>query len=604
MWTVLFLVAVLVTPRFSEGDTAGAVAYLKSKPATSWTIMGLLAAGESPSLDSLKSVSSTKAIDLEAPILAITAASRDPRTFGSTDLVAALKSTFDTTQLGDATLLNDDIFGLLALVSAGESSSNSVVSGTKSFILAHQNGDGGWPYAVGGTSDTNTTAAAIMALVADGVSTGDTAITNALAYLRTAQNSDGGFPYDPKSQWGTNSDASSDSWVIAAIRAAGENPATWKSTTGKNPLDNLQTFQATDGAFVYQPSSGEDAFTPTTTSYAVIALTGKFLPLKITSSVAVPVHFSYRIEGAAQELCAGESDGTTAIDAVRAAANDCGLTYHVQQSSLGAYVDQIATEQARGADGWLYLVNNTLPSVGAADYRLYANDTVVWYYGTYGAEPLRLTSPTSTASGTILTGTVQISHSGNWNALSGATVFAGNTTTTTDDSGNFSLSLPNGFYSVYAEKSGTIRSNNVKVSVGNLLEDSLTLRVTISTSTASDNRNGSGGQGGGTVTFMVDTGTLGNTTMDFGALAKGNSKKQTLTLRNKSQGKLLMESEVTGDEVFRSYLTLDKKTWRVYHAIVDAGQSANPEASLNIPSDYSNSGTKQGKLTFWATPTE
>ena len=50
------------------------------------------------------------------------------------------------------------------------------------------------------------------------------------------------------------------------------------------------------------------------------------------------------------------------------------------------YVTEINGEQAgtfSGWDGWMYIVNNTSPSVGMSDYTLSAGDSVVLYYGDY-----------------------------------------------------------------------------------------------------------------------------------------------------------------------------------------------------------------------------
>ncbi|MBI2623144.1 MAG: DUF4430 domain-containing protein [Candidatus Liptonbacteria bacterium] len=598
----------------SHGDTNTALAYLKSKPLTAWTIMALTAAGESPALDSLKSVSSEKAIDYEAPILALTAAGKDPRTFGATDYVAKLKSFSDGTQLGDATTLNDDIFGILALLSAGEEKESASVSSTLRFVLNHQNSDGGWGYAVGGASDTNTTAAAVMALRAAGTPAPDTSITKALDYLKSAQNGDGGFPYDPKSAWGTDSDASSDAWVIMAIKSAGQDPAAWQKDS-KSPLANLATFADASGFYRYQQGASEDSFSPTTTSYAVIALANKFFPLRVLAPTApVPVHYSYRIEGKTQELCAGESDGVTALESVRAAADACGITYHIQESSIGSYVDEIATEKAAGASGWMYAVKNELPSVGAGDYKLAANDDIIWYYGAYGDELLRLTlDATSTAAGTPISGKVETYHAHAWAPFAGAAVLAGNTSTTTDVAGKFSLSLPEGIHSLSAEAANHVRSNTEKAAVGEPDATAIPLSVTIATSTGGNGPSaGSGsasGGGGGTgsviqgISITVETGTT-ESGLDFGSLGGGGAQKKTITLKNKGQKKLAMQAAVSGDDVFRSYLFLDGKTWRVYHAAVEPGGTVAPETSLRIPASYPAPGAKKGALVFWAVPVE
>lgn len=246
--------------------------------------MALSAAGSSVDGSSLKDTSASSAIELEAPILAIAALGEDPRTYGPTDLIAALLGFYEGGQLGDPAALNDDIFGLLALHSAGAGSVDAAV-GAKAHILENQNEDGGWPFMNGGTSDTNSTAAAVMALVASGASSSEAPIAAAVSYLLSAQNEDGGYPYDPKSPWGTDSDASSDAWVMMALRAAGESITGAKASTTE---EHLRSLQAAEGYFAYQTGSSEDAFSPVTTSYALMALSGKTLPVRTIAPPAPP----------------------------------------------------------------------------------------------------------------------------------------------------------------------------------------------------------------------------------------------------------------------------------------------------------------------------
>jgi len=278
----LFFGVLVFLPGFAYADTGLAAAYLQGHTQNPWVTMALSALGEAPDVSYLRSAHGSTAVELEAPILALAAAGESPYTYPENDLVAALKSFYAGGQIGDPALLNDDIFGILALVSAGVSEEDPVVAGAKEFVLTRQNTDGGWPYAAGGTSDTNTTAAAIMALVASGDAQGSEPIQNALAYLRVAQNTDGGFPYDPQSSWGTASDASSDAWVLMALTAASVDQSSFAaSSTTKEHLLSLQIATTTPptGYFEYQQGSGEDPFTPVTTAYAVLALLGKTLPV-------------------------------------------------------------------------------------------------------------------------------------------------------------------------------------------------------------------------------------------------------------------------------------------------------------------------------------
>ncbi|OHA21827.1 MAG: hypothetical protein A2849_02755 [Candidatus Taylorbacteria bacterium RIFCSPHIGHO2_01_FULL_51_15] len=386
-------VAIIPAARlFSEYSAS--IAYLKGKPLSPWSIMALSAVGESPSLDSLKHIEAKKAIDLEAPILALAAAGKDPRTFGNSDLISRLKGFYDGTQLGEASILNDDIFGLLALVSSGEKTDDATLIAVRDFVLEKQNPDGGFSFAVSGESDTNTTAAAIMALSATLIPKDSEATVRALAYLRSAQNDDGGFPYDPKSSWGTASDASSDAWVLMALQSVGSDGSNW-SINGQSPAAHLEGLAQEGGYYLFQAGAGEDSFTPVTTSYALIALSGKTLPVRVLAPAAEEkISASVHIEGKRGPLCDADIEGSTALDALKAAAGACGISFHVQQSALGEYVDEISGEKASGSTGWLYSVNGRMPSVGAGAYALTEGDTVRWYFGNPDGTPVSETART------------------------------------------------------------------------------------------------------------------------------------------------------------------------------------------------------------------
>src|SRR3990167_7065703 len=109
----------VAVPSVAAADTALAGAYLQDHLNSPWVTMALVALGENPDTTYLQSAEGSTAIDLEAPILALTAAGKNPYTYPETDLIAALKAFYFEGQLGEKDMLNDDIFGILALVSAG-----------------------------------------------------------------------------------------------------------------------------------------------------------------------------------------------------------------------------------------------------------------------------------------------------------------------------------------------------------------------------------------------------------------------------------------------------------------------------------------------------
>ncbi|HCM36739.1 MAG: hypothetical protein A3J30_04130 [Candidatus Wildermuthbacteria bacterium RIFCSPLOWO2_02_FULL_47_9c] len=255
-----------------------AVAFLQNQELSPDIVMAFIAVGQSADISFLKTFFGDSAISYAKPILAITATGQDPRTFPEEDFVEKLKSFTDDTQLGDPSLLNDDIWGILALRSAGVPASDPVIQNSKAFLLQDQNADGGWAWDAGGTSDTNDTAAAIMALLETGMTETDNAIQLARQYLKEAQNLDGGFPYDPQSPFGTDSDGNSDAWVIMAIHKLGEDPTAWTKSP-ENPIEHLLSLQDEDGGFWWVAPGTSEWNNKGATPDAVIALSGKSFPV-------------------------------------------------------------------------------------------------------------------------------------------------------------------------------------------------------------------------------------------------------------------------------------------------------------------------------------
>ncbi|HCA86063.1 MAG TPA: hypothetical protein DEQ61_11520 [Streptomyces sp.] len=102
--------------------------------------------------------------------------------------------------------------------------------------------------------DSNATSAAVQALAALGGHSG--AVEKAVGWLKSVQNEDGGWGYAP----GGPSDTNSTSVVIGALVAAGEKPEKVTSKQEKSPYDLLQDLQldcdadnGQRGAFAYQP---------------------------------------------------------------------------------------------------------------------------------------------------------------------------------------------------------------------------------------------------------------------------------------------------------------------------------------------------------------
>ncbi|OGL85530.1 hypothetical protein A3J36_01100 [Candidatus Uhrbacteria bacterium RIFCSPLOWO2_02_FULL_54_37] len=605
--TITLLIISFLIPSFSlkaDDPIARAKAYLAAKPSNPWTTMARVAAGETDvPTDHLRAVDTSAAITIEAPMLAIAAAGHDPRTFAGEDLAAKLKSFHSGGQLGDPGLLNDDIFGILALSAAGVPSSDPAMQDAKATILTAQEDTGSW-------GDTNMTAVAIQALLEAGMHASDSAITAALSWLKGTQNDDGGFPYS----WPLNaysgapdpSDSSSSSWVAHAVRKAGQDPtsSSWEKN-GKDAIDALLSLQQENGSFAHSASfATETSFTPISTAYAIIAFAGKSLPV----AKFIPANnngdggnngnnannetISFRIEGFLATVCTGTLPLThtpDALDVIPAASSQCGFTYDIVQASFGPYLKTINADAAQGLTGWLYRVNWTLPDVGAADYALHAGDEVLWNYGDFEWTPLRLTvSSSHVESDHTVKVTIQQFNHNEWTPVA-ATLYGGTESIQSDAQGTVTMSLPDGVWNIWAEAEDRIRSNRVSITVGSGNGQSVGLTVKVTPAAG-----GGGGSQGGTLSFVVEP-----STMAFGAIAAGSSGARTLTLRTTGTMGAAFTSTVHGDALFVDNLQLDNTSWRSFNASLGSSASRNVNASLAIPSN-SATGVKQGTLVFWA----
>jgi len=568
-------------------NQASAKSYLMAHSNNPWVTMSLAATGSTriPS-DYLKSVSGSSAIEYEAPILAITALGEDPRNFGGADLVGKLKSYFSDGQLGDPGTLNDDIFGVLALIASGELPTDNVVTASKNFIATHQNQDGGWGYSITGPSDVGTTAAAILALLSSGTLSSSNQIKIAQDYIKSAQNDDGGFGYSP----GSASDTSSTAWVIWSLNALGISQASW-TRSGHAPTDYLVSNQAAEGYFKYQNDSSEDSFSPITTAYAAIALSGKTLPLNIIAPEAKT--YAFRIEGSRQTVCEGSVAGPTVLDIVKNASSQCGFTYHIQNSSFGQYLDKINSDQAAGMQGWMYFVNNISPDKGAADYVLGDGDQVLWYFGDFGWKPSRLSlSASEIEAGQNVTATVETFTGSDWIATNGATVYYGASSAKTDDDGQATLTPVDGYYQVYAEGPGLVRSNTILLKAGQPQSSAVSLAANINLGMV---------KGDATTTEDSIAFTVSPSALDFGDLLANETAQKILTISNTGTTGINIHAHVAGDPLFTDNLKLGDSSWRTFSLDLPANANQNINASLTVPLALSTgSGQKSGTIIFWA----
>ncbi len=576
--TILFLligvlIFPLVLPGLAEVDSS-TINYLKAQTPDPWITMAQIAAGEIDlDLNHLKEVTGNLATDYEKTILALVAAGENPKTFSDVDFVTQLKSFYQNNQIGSPDLLNDDFWGILALVSAGESISDQIIQDSKNFILNNQNEDGGWSYNVNGASDTNDTAVAIMALLEVRIESDDPVIIKAIDYLKLSQNDDGGFPYVPAGP----SDSGSDSWVISAIYKLGEDPSDWQKND-KSPVDHLKSLQRTDGSFKWIASEDKDY--PILTAYAVIALTQNYYPVNRLHHL--------RVEGENDNICDTKVKATTGLDIIENGAEICGYTYLIEETSWGPYLKKINNEEAHDLIGWLYFVNYESSAVGAVDYILEPGDEVLWYFGEWGWLPTRLTlAGQKVNSGDNFEAKVEYFEDSEWKPLVEAIIYVGSLTFSTDNDGKADLIINTlGDYQVYAEKSGFIRTNEVSLLVGEGVSQNIGLRVEIIQPAPPVPE----------IAFIIDKNQI-----DFGQLAPGSQASDSLVITNIGNVRIYLEGIVSGEQLFRENITLDESDWSAFNTIINTGSARNVSVGLIIPTALAGFGIKEGDLTFWAT---
>ncbi|MDP6571773.1 MAG: prenyltransferase/squalene oxidase repeat-containing protein [Patescibacteria group bacterium] len=523
----LIILPIIALTNLSKVAVASEVAtYLASiEPATDWIIMAQSAIGATTSDTSfLQELDGTGSVnDYATYILAITSLGQDPRSFGNENLVYGLRQLVTNRQIGDETLMNDDIFGLLALRAAGVPTSDPLVTQTVNYIKNNQLEDGGWNWSINSeSSSTDYTAMGIMALISAGVSASNSSIIDASDYLSNIQKDDGGFPMAS----GQISNTASTAWALSALYAMEADISFWKPST-QSPIDYLNARQHADGYFLFDETSTEaDLFTPITTSYASIALSEKYYPITIIST---PPQVHVRIEGQTSTICDIETEGRTALDVIKATAGACDYTYVIEDTQYGPYLTTIAGEAAAELLGWSYLPNYNPAQVGAADHDMVEGDYLLWFYGAWNDLPLRIVhDETQVELNSTITAVVQVYFESAWQPIESATLARGAETFTTDANGQVSLSWSeNGAYYLTATADAGVRSEQVLVVVGDAGEQvSLPLSVTIG------GNDGRGGGGQDPAPSSVTFGVSGD--LSFGTLNPGQSSTKSATLSNNS----------------------------------------------------------------------
>ena len=558
--------------------------YLNNAEANVWVTQALKAAGQNNlNLDYLNDFQGSYANDFSRTILAVVAAGQEPYNFNNQNLVSGLLSFYMDGQIGSVNLLNDDIWGILALISAGEANDSQAVFGTKQYLLGAQNQDGGWGFSTEVVSDTNDTASAVMALLSAGVPAADSAIVDALSYLHQAQNTDGGLGFYPDSQ----SDSGSTAWTVSALISAGQNPSSWL-INDQTPITFLESLALADGSYKWLPTDVSGSLLMTT--YVAVALANQSYPVSYYQNQNPPVNTRHlRIEGPDQTICDVAVEANTALEMVINGAEICGYEYHIQDTAFGPYLDMIGNVAAGPETGWQYWVNWQSPAIGAADYQLNNDDYVLWGFGGFTIHPLKITlSAAQVQPNQPVSVTVEFYNNQIWQPAAQAEVRANNRIYPVDNNGQTQITLTdNGLYQVYGEKEDYVRSQKAELTVGSGMGQFVTLSVNI------DNQQ---------VVPPVDrlAFILNTDSLDFGTLKPGDQASRNVQLTNSGNVSVYLESVVNGDRLFVDNLRIANANWEDYQDMVPVNNYRQLDVSLNVPNNYDGAGNKQANLIFWA----
>lgn len=277
---------------FSEGANPGATADAIFALASAGTDVSTLAStdGNTP-LDYLASaLADPEAANITSGVAAkivtaLTAVGEDPADFAGGDWVTALLDSQDETGVfvDDVTGVYGHCLVMIALYNAAAAEpegdiADALTSATEA-LVGVQNEDGGWGFAVGNPSDTNTTAVCVQALAGLDNETAGAGVGAALEYFGAIQNEDGGWPYQNPSDFGTESDANSTGLVVQALIAADADPDDWNTEA---MLDFILSLQNESGSYSFNAAFPGDNF------LATIGLIPAFYGYPFTAAYLLP----------------------------------------------------------------------------------------------------------------------------------------------------------------------------------------------------------------------------------------------------------------------------------------------------------------------------
>jgi hypothetical protein len=246
---------------------------------TANAVMGEVAAGSTPApatMSWLRGSSTATAYAAKGPgaaaklALALESAGGD---------AGALLGTIERSQAGDTFKGTAGDYDVSLAVLALRGGGRTVPAGILDGLAGRQQADGGWTFAKGQPSDTNTTAVALMALASAGRG-GSPGAGRGVGFLDGQQFDSAGWGYDKRSKDIKTMDANSTGLVLSALSALGIHQQT-KAKGGVTPRDALLGLQLPAGGFAFDPAKRKAGTADQlATSQALVGLAGRSLPVE------------------------------------------------------------------------------------------------------------------------------------------------------------------------------------------------------------------------------------------------------------------------------------------------------------------------------------